>query len=234
MKNEISNTDTSDISASAARLSIAASVGAIICLANLHILSPEFDPSWRMVSEYALGNYSWLLSLMFLAWAISSWVLAFAIWSQVKTIGGKIGLVFLITAGVGEAMASVFDVTHPLHTVAAMIGIPSLPIAAMLISISINHIPAWNSAKKWLLWTANLTWISWVLMTAAVIIMFKEFSDAGVDMTAGAPTTLPSGVIALVGWANRLLIIVYCVWVMTVAWLAIRWQTSGDKPETAN
>ncbi len=106
----------------------------LVFLAVLHVLSPEFDPSWRMVSEYALGNYGWVLSLMFIAWAVSSWKLAFTIWSQVRTRAGKIGLIFLIAAGVGEAMAAAFDINHPLHSVAAMIGIFSLPVAAMLIS----------------------------------------------------------------------------------------------------
>jgi hypothetical protein len=37
------------------------------------------------------------------------------------------------------------------------------------------------------------------------------FVSAGVDMTSGrAPEELPDGVIGLVGYVNRLLIVVYC------------------------
>src|SRR5687768_5846942 len=150
---------TTAVSQAAARISFAASTMTLVFLAALHILSPEFDPSWRMVSEYALGNYGWVLSLMFIAWAVSSWSLTFTIWSQVRTRAGKIGLIFLIAAGVGEAMASAFDINHPLHSVAAMIGILSLPVAAMLISLSLSRIKAWSAARKALLSTANLTWI---------------------------------------------------------------------------
>src|SRR6185503_17668375 len=32
----------------------------------------------------------------------------------------------------------------------------------------------------------------------------------------------PDGVIAWVGWTNRFLIVAYCVWVITVAWQAIK------------
>lgn len=214
---------TTAISTTAARLSIAASVLAIIFLASLHLLSPEFDASWRMVSEYALGKYSWVLSLMFVSWAIGSWALAYVLRNEVQRIGGKIGLIFLITAGIGEAMASVFDVRHSLHGVAAIIGIPSLPIAALLISVSLSRTIAWLPAKKWILWTANLTWISWLLMTAAVVIMIVTFSQAGGDMSSepSVDKTLPPGVIAFSGYANRFLILVYCVWVITVAWMAI-------------
>lgn len=41
----------------AALLAIALTVIALLLLASLHVLSPEFAPSWRMISEYALGRY---------------------------------------------------------------------------------------------------------------------------------------------------------------------------------
>jgi hypothetical protein len=61
-----------EISLSAAYLAITTAVLALLFLASLHILSPEFAPSWRMVSEYAYGHFGWVLSLMFLAWGISA------------------------------------------------------------------------------------------------------------------------------------------------------------------
>lgn len=145
------------ISLTAARLAIATSVITLLLLASLHILSQEFDPSWRMVSEYANGRYGWVLSLMFASWAVSSWALAFAIWSQVKTRAGKIGLVLLVSAGVGEVTASVFDINHPpFHDMAGYIGILCLPVAAMLISLSLSRTQPWSAARMVLLWTANM------------------------------------------------------------------------------
>src|SRR5205807_6979399 len=105
----------------------------VLLLAGLHVLSPEFDPRWRVISEYALGHYAWVLSLMFVAGGVQAWALAVAIWSEVRTRTGRIGLGFLIAAGVGPAMASVFDITHPLHEAAGAIGVLCLPVAAMLI-----------------------------------------------------------------------------------------------------
>jgi hypothetical protein len=209
------------IAQAVARVSLAASIATLIFLVALHFLSPEFNPAWRMVSEYALGNYGWVLSLMFVAWGLSSWVLAFTIWSQVKTTAGKIGLIFLILAGLGEIMASIFDIRQPLHSAAGLIGIPSLPIAAMLISISLSHTEEWFAAKKALLWTANLTWISVLLLIGAFILMIVTYTQSGASVDPNAAIkALPEGVIGLVGWANRFLVVVYCVWTMTVAWLA--------------
>ena len=213
---------TTEISLPMARWAIATSAAVLLLLASLHMLSPEFNPSWRMVSEYANGQYGWVLSLMFASWAVSSWVLVFMIRSQVKTVAGRIGLLFLIAAGVGEAMASVFDINHPLHGLASIIGVGSLPIAAMLISISLGRTQAWSFAKKALLWTAKLTWISVVLLAASFVLMIVTFTQSGAPLPAEPPTTLPPGVIGLVGWANRFLIVAYCVWVIAVAWQAIK------------
>src|SRR5581483_10138094 len=105
MKNGVLTSDIPKIEVAAALLAIAAAAATLLLLASLHVLSPEFDPSFRMVSEYALGHYGWALSLMFLVWGISAWALAGALWPQVKTRAGKVGLCFLVIAGIGEAMA---------------------------------------------------------------------------------------------------------------------------------
>jgi hypothetical protein len=190
-------------------VAIAAAAAVLLLLACLHVLSPEFDPSFRVVSEYANGRYGWVLSLMFVAWALSSWALTITIWSQVNGIGGKIALAFLIAAGVGEAMASVFDINHPRHNLAGIMGVFSLPISAMLIGVRLGRTRAWFGAKKALLWTANLTWASLILMFAALMIMIRGYTLAG-------------NRIIFVGWANRLLVVLYCAWVVTVAFQAIK------------
>jgi hypothetical protein len=137
MQSLVSTGIESNVSAPAARLAAGAAVATILLLAGLHALSPEFDPSWRVVSEYANGKYGWVLALMFGAWALSMWALGFALWPQVGTGAGKAGLYLLMASGVGEAMASVFDIHHPLHDLAGAVGVPTMPLAASLISVSL-------------------------------------------------------------------------------------------------
>ena len=205
-------------------LAIGMSILVLVLLISLHILSPEFNPAWRMVSEYANGKYPMILSAMFFLWGAASWALAYTLWPHLQTTAGKIGLLFLVVAGIGEAMAAIFDINHKLHSLSAMIGIPGLSIAAMLISVALIRTEPWSIARNSLLWTANLTWVSILLMGIAFAVMMATYAQAGGDMSASAEvvTTLPEGVIALVGWANRFLIVVYCTWVMTVAWQAIK------------
>lgn len=60
--------DLSKISISVATIAIVSTVASLLFFVGLHVLSPEFDPSWRMVSEYALGQHGSILSLMFICW----------------------------------------------------------------------------------------------------------------------------------------------------------------------
>lgn len=209
MEKVASTTAGATISLTSARLSMASGVVTIVLLAALHFLSPELDPSWRWVSEYALGDYGWVLALMFLTWALTSIALFFAIKSQICTMGGKIGLGFLLASAVGMSMGAIFDASHSLHGLAFIIGVPSLPIAAILISLSLVRDPAWISARRSILWTASLTWISLVLMFAAVFI--------GLSQSGGE-----FGPEVLVGWPNRLLVVAYCSWPMAAARGAIQ------------
>jgi hypothetical protein len=213
-----------NVEAPAARIAAGAAVATILLLASLHALSPEFAPSWRMVSEYAFGHYGWVLSLMFLSWGISSWALAVAIWSQVNTKAGKVGLWFLVVAGIGEAMASVFDVTHETgHGIAGLLGVVGFPVAALLLSVSLGRTEAWSGAKKMLFWIANLSWISVVLLVATLALMTMQVARAnGGQLPQHAPKSLPPGVLALDGWANRLIVLSYCLWVFVAAWHAIK------------
>jgi Protein of unknown function (DUF998) len=224
MKNGVLTRDLPEIEVIGARLAMVAAVATLLLLASLHILSPEFDPSFRMVSEYALGHYGWVLSLMFLVWGMSSWALALALWSQVKTKAGKVGLWFLVIAGLGEAMASVFDITHdPGHSIAGVLGMVGFPIAAVLLSLSLGRLPAWHGVRSLLLWIANLSWISVVLLVATLVLMTVQFAQLyGGHLPQQAPAQLPAGVLGLDGWADRLFVLSSCLWVFVAAWQAMK------------
>jgi len=212
------------ISVPAAKLALLSGTIALAALFSLHFLSPEFNPSFRMVSEYALGKYEFVLTTFFFAWALSAFALFFAIRSQIKTLGGKIGLFFLLLAGVGMAMGGLFDVSHPLHGAAFGLGVPGLPIAAVLITLSLVRQQGWDKHKKVLLWTANLTWISLILMAVTMFLFISSFTQNGgvIDTTPRVELTLPEGTIAIVGWFNRLLVVTYIVWVIKTAWVALK------------
>ena len=203
---------------------IVATGAALLLLATLHVLSPEFSPSWRVISEYALGHYPWILSMMFLCWGIGSWALVVALWSQVHTRARKTGLWLLILAGIGEAMASVFDIRHEIgHGIAGLLGVVGFPIAALLLSSALGRNEPWRRVRKPLLWIANLSWVSVVLLIAALATMTMQMTRInGGHLPQHAPKSLPPGVLAVDGWADRMIVLTNCAWVLFAAWHAIR------------
>ncbi|HEX6540989.1 MAG TPA: DUF998 domain-containing protein [Ktedonobacterales bacterium] len=211
----------SQIARSGALLSAILAALSLALLAALHILSPELDPSWRMVSEYALGQYGWVLSLMFLTMALSCVTLSVVMMPQTRTRGGKIGLGFLLAASVGMAMASVFDITQGLHGLAVLIGNTSFPVAAILLSLSLVRAnPAWFAIRRPLLWLANFPWISLVLMLALLFI--------GLSQTGGK-----FGPEVWIGWPNRILLVAYGAWLIAVAVRAARVSHGKTRPDPA-
>ena len=202
--------------APAATIAIGAVIASLAALLVLHVLSPEFAPSWRMVSEYANGRYAWVLTLVFVGWAISSFALIPALWPLSATTLGKVGLAFLALAGVGQTMGALFDINHKLHGPAAMIGIPSLCIAAVLITMALARR---GDVVAPPVWSAHLPWISFALMIGAFAMFISALKSAGVDVSAqtGPLSQLPEGVSGYVGWANRLLFAATYLWAALAA-----------------
>jgi hypothetical membrane protein len=193
-------------------LAIALTAAALLALAGLHVVSPEFDPGQRVVSEYALGRHGWLLSVMFLSWGLGTWSLVPAIRSDTSGLSGRIGLVLLVTTGLGETLAAFFDVNWPkMHGLAGALGVLSLPVAAMLISASLSRHPLWRSHRRSLLAAATLTWLTLVLMATAMFFLGAKPANRHVP----------------IGWPNRLLVVVYCAWVILVGLIALRVRRSA-------
>lgn len=207
--------------AQAAWVALAATAVSCGALILLHVASPEFAPSWRMVSEYANGQASWLLSVMFFAWAAASFALVFALWPLSASALGKAGLALLILAGIGQAMGGAFDINHKLHGPAAMIGIPSLCIAAVLVTMAMAGRADITAPP---LWSAHLPWISFAIMIATLMMFFGALKAAGIEMSGQSEPlkVLPEGVNGYVGWANRLLFAATYLWAVLTSLSVIK------------
>lgn len=202
-----------------AKLIIASGGLSLLCLLLLHFLSPEFKPSWRLISEYALGRYKPLLTAFFLLWGISTLLLPVLLWNETASVWAKAGLVLVFASGVGACMGGLFDVKHSLHGVAFGLGVPTLPIGALLVSYHLIRTGDWSQQSSGILLSTHSVWISLVLMAVAMAVMMTGFKNAGIPMgpNAAPPESVPSGVIAVAGYFNRLLVICYAVWTIFMA-----------------
>jgi len=199
----------------AARAVIAAAALALLALAALHILKPEVDPRRNMISQYALGRHGWVMALCFAAFAVASACLVAALVAHVMSVLSWIGLVFLLVAAFGLAMAARFPmdpVSTPsvqwsfsgkMHGVAFLIGVPCQIFAVLLLSLGLRN---QTFDVSLLLLLAAVIWLSLVIMIAIMLIVGP-----------GKPKN-PNGPDRFLGFANRLFMVGYGVWLMVVAW----------------
>jgi hypothetical protein len=212
-KSLITTSPVSSVAAYAARLSIASAVLFALLVASLHLLEPEFNPPWRFISEYELGSFGWMMRLAFLALATSLASAAVAIFSQVRTVAGYIGLVGLGVAAIGILIAAVFT-TDPattsrgaatfsgrMHVLGA--SLDYTPVAALLLSFSLARNKAWRPIRQRLFITVGVT------LAALTAFMFTLPYDGKVG----------PGVLA--GLFGRILLVSYLGWLITVGLRAI-------------
>jgi hypothetical protein len=209
------------ISPTAARVSLMSGAMFVLLLAASHFVKPDLDPSWRVISEYALGDYGWIMTIAFLAWGLSTISLFVAIRPQIHTLGGRIGLAFLLIGAAGPILAALFPtdpvMTPPdamttsgaIHSLGAVLG-DGIPVAAALLTLSlVRKNPHWSSVRKPLIGATVLAWVGFVVLTASMAILLPQHGgQLGPDV--------------LVGWQNRFMVVAYTAWVMTAAWGAMR------------
>ncbi|MBO0684180.1 MAG: hypothetical protein J2P45_13550 [Candidatus Dormibacteraeota bacterium] len=150
------------------------------------------------------------------------------------TRGGRIGLAALVVAGAGQAAGAAFDLNQPvLHNLAGVLGVVPLPVGTVLISRALTREPEWSGAGRPLRWSAHLTWISVVLFGVSFPLMMATFVLALGALPSAPPRELPHGVIAIVGWTGRLVIVAAWAWVSVTAWQAIKLQRRANESKVA-
>jgi hypothetical protein len=212
----ITTSPVSTAAASAARLSIVSGVLFVLLLGSLHVLEPEFNPTWRFVSEYALGAFGWMMRLAFFALATSLTSAGLAILSQVRTVAGYIGLVGLGIAAIGFLIAAIFT-TDPattsreaatssgkMHVFGA--SLDYTPVIALLLSFSLARNEAWRPVRKWLFITAAITLVA---LTAFMVTLPYD-GKIGPNVRAGL--------------FGRFLLVSYLGWLITVSTHSVRLQ----------
>ncbi len=204
----------STVEARAARLAIFFGTLFAVLLLSLHVLEPEFDPTWRFVSEYMLGTFGWMMHLAFLALAISMASAGVTIISQVRTWRGCVGLTILAIAAVGLLIAAIFR-TDPVITSGAVTSLSGrmhvfgasldyTPVAALLLSFSLARNAAWRPIRKRLFITAG----------AVFAVMVSFIAVLPYDGKIGP------GVVA--GLVGRFLLLSYLGWIILVGLHALK------------
>jgi hypothetical protein len=185
-------------------------------LAVLHVLKPEFDPSWRMISEYAIGPYGSLMVLAFFCWGASVLSLLIALRTSLRGVGGIVAGVWFSLIALALLGAGIFTtspitdlqptLTNKMHQICGTVVIFTFPIAASILTKNLRKNQAWSALHdalrrdKWIPWLGLLTFFG-------AIVVFRLLN----------PHAGRSGPFMLIGWPNRFLVVTYHVWLQLVA-----------------
>ena len=188
---------------------IALSVGLVVVL---HLLEPEFDPSWRMLSEYSLGRYGVLMRVAFIAGGTG--VIAAAVALSGSAWPWTIGLVVVAIGPIGAAFIDTDPITTPragmsrrsnVHAALGSLFILGFPVAATAAGISAASDPAVGPV---LAWASVAPWIALAWFLGSTI---RYAQPDGV----GSP-------LVRIGWPNRVSMLVYLGWVALAAMTILR------------
>jgi Protein of unknown function (DUF998) len=189
------------ISLIAADVALASVSAFSILLIILHFLKPENDPSWRMVSEYEIGRWGWLMRIAFFFWSLSCFALVVGLFQRVSIIG-EVLLAIVAIGPLGAAFFATDPITTPpesqstiskLHSLFGAIFILGLPIAATVVD--------WNLGAH-LAWASFVVWFGLVVMGSVLFVGVRK---------------IPLGSQTRIGWPNRFMVLAYVVWIIVIA-----------------
>ena len=193
----------------------------------LHFLKRELDPSWRMISEYEIGRFGWMMRLAFFCWGVSVLAMLITIWPSLQPISGTISRWWFVVIVIALFGAGIFK-TNPItentpsrvntiHTICGAIVILTFPIAATLAVHSLLHDPLWSASQGQLIFGTVLAWIGMVAYFASIIISGIINPSAIKKPSAGK-----DGPHVYQGWPNRFMVVTYIIWLIIIAGTALR------------
>lgn len=98
------------------RIAIGSAVLSLVSIFILHFLSPELDPMWHMVSEYAYGQYGVVLFVFFISWATSYFATGLALAPLSKNWAYRVGVFLILLSGTGAVMGGQYFLNSSLRS----------------------------------------------------------------------------------------------------------------------
>ena len=167
----------------------------VIVLIVLHILEPEFDPRFRFMSEYALGDYGWLMTTTFFALGLAPFLTAIGLQNVYESSRSiRIGLGLLVVAAIFMWLAGIFRDSIP-HLLAGVVAFPSMVMAVLLLSWTFRRAAGWQT----------IYWLAVFVGLAMLAMLFLMVADLGMP-----------------GLQQRVFIFLFLLWLSIVAYKSVR------------
>lgn len=186
-------------------------VGFMLILLLLHFLEPTINPNWQPISEYALGNFGWLMNIAFILLGISFFLLGISIFQKYAKIGASL----LIIASIGNFIAGLFNsdpitttaenmsASGQIHSIAASF-LGFMILSTIFITILFYKQNKLKLYKKSMLIISILLWLSELIL---IVSLGYYLSDTNAVISENTP----------IGWYGRIVIILSAIWVYVCA-----------------
>jgi hypothetical protein len=165
-----------------AALAVAGPVAFVALVALLHVLEPETNDTGAL-SEYALGDYGYLMNVAFVAAGIGFAALAGALAGRVApTASFRGATVLLLLAAVGWTLLGVGNVdlegaeqttSGLIHLLGYLIGFPAMFVGLFLLARAFGRDERWRPHRR----TVR------ILAVAAVVVFGLAFFDVAEPVT---------------------------------------------------
>lgn len=214
----------------AAKVSIVSNALFVGLLATLHVLKPEVDPSWRFISEYAIGNYGWIMQAAFLSLAVANVAIVVAVRDCLQTRWSKVGAGLFLAGAAGVVLAAIF-VTDPvntpsderttsgnLHNLGGALGLLGF-VGNLMLSARLLRSESWRAARLAVGTATGVVVLGFLISFLSITVIAARHQGVFSPETP-------------VGWPNRVGILSGCAWLAVIAILANRARSAVASMES--
>jgi Protein of unknown function (DUF998) len=197
-------------------LSIIFAIIFLALLIILHFIKKELNPIWRMISEYEIGKFGWIMRVAFFCWGISVLFFLISFWPFLQSVTGMIGkymfiIIFISLIGAGIFKTDPITENNPnlentLHVICGAIVIITFPITSTLVVNNIIGNEYWPKMNNLMIIANVIVWIGLITFFASIII------SKVIDPKAGK-----IGMKVYLGWPNRFMVFTYILWLIILA-----------------
>jgi len=190
--------------------SISLATGALACfflallgLLLMHVLRADYQLASHMISDYAVGEFGWVMATVFVTWSVGMALLMFALLlTEPSSLARKLGALLLGITSVGLLVSAAYRTDLPglpdthegnIHTISFFVNIVCMLVAIPLLSFGFGKKSSLQSFRP----------VALTLALAVVLAFLLQFFT----LRKGMPY----------GLTNRLFVVVLLSWLICTA-----------------
>jgi hypothetical protein len=175
-------------------VSLVAALAFGVLLAAVHVLKPEIDSRWRMISEYEIGRHGVLMRVAFACWTLSYLALAVMLWPRLPWPAALL-FIIVVLGPLGAGIFAADPITSPpeavtpagrWHTAFGALFILGFPIVATIPAATGGA----SGLRPWLIALAIIAWLGFLSFAVVSVSLRRAGKPPGPNAPIGASNRL--------------------------------------------